>query len=62
MKNDDNGEIVARCKCGAIPRVRVDIDYYEVVCPKCGRTTGWMSPRAEAVGYWKSMVQKANCR
>ncbi len=43
---------LARCVCGGAPRTRMDGDACEIKCPKCGHTTGWVAPKAEAISYW----------
>lgn len=58
MKNPNGDYGVKRCKCGMIPRVLLDGDALKVVCSKCGRTTGWLSPRREAMAYWDYIANK----
>ncbi len=53
-----SGEKIARCVCGGVPRTRVDGNLCKVVCRKCGRTTGWMSPASEAIDCWNYKAKK----
>ena len=46
---------IARCRCGGGARLHVNAEIAKIECLKCGRTTGWMSPASEAVGYWNYM-------
>lgn len=52
---------LAKCQfCGGGVRIHTHAEIAKVECPKCGRTTGWMSPASEAVDYWNYMNKKEN--
>ena len=46
---------ISRCKCGGGAQLHANAEIAKIECLKCGRTTGWMSPTSEAVGYWNYM-------
>ena len=54
----DANKRIARCKCGGGARLHANAEIAKIECLKCGRTTGWMSPVSEAVGYWNYTNRK----